>query len=258
LFLLAYAWWLRRDGRPMRVPLAGALGVAIGFCALVFAPGQHERYGGLAQRKGLVDQVLGRGVSGALELCGDYVVYAAPLLGLLLVAVVVNAVATRGQERTAASRSAMYMLLVALAAGLVVAVTLSASPKLGSRFYIAPLAVLLAAFVAVVDAMVVSPRVLAGLVAVAVAASTYAAVRTVPLYRTVAAQGDARMAALEASTPGTVFAAEPFAQIGESWWFIGDDFRDGKKRAMVARYFGLARVSLPRARQNPSRTAPQP
>jgi hypothetical protein len=248
LFLIGYAWWLRHDGRPARVPIAGAIGVAIGFCALVFAPGQHERYGGLAQRTGLVGQVLDRGVSGALELCSDYLVYAAPLLGLLLVVVVV----TRGQKPT----HAMRMLLVALGAGVVVALTLCASPKVGSRFFIAPLAVLLAAFVAVVDAIDISRRMLAALVVLGVAASTYAAVRTVPLYRTVAEQGDARMAALEASTPGAVYVAEPFAQVGETWWFIGDDFRDGKKRAMVARYFGLARVSLSRGR--PSRTAPQP
>jgi hypothetical protein len=256
LFLIGYAWWLRRDGRPVRVPLASAIGVVIGFGALLLAPGQHERYGGLAQRKGLVDQVIGRGVNGALELCSEYLVYAAPLLGLLVLAVVVNMVATRGQERTVSARDAVRMVVVAVGAGLVVALTLCASPKLGSRFYLAPLAVLLAGFVAVVDATVISRRVLAGLVVVGVAASAYAAVRTVPLYRTVAAQGDERMAALEATTPGAVYVAEPFAQVGESWWFIGDDFRDAKKRAMVARYFGLVRVTLSRGRA--SRTAPQP
>jgi hypothetical protein len=50
VFLLAYAWWLRRGGKQARVPVAAALGVLVGFCALLFAPGQHERYGGLAQR----------------------------------------------------------------------------------------------------------------------------------------------------------------------------------------------------------------
>jgi hypothetical protein len=73
----------------------------------------------------------------------------------------------------------------------------------------------------------------------------------VPLFRTVAAQGAARMAALEASTPGSEFVAEPWAQVRESWWFIGDDFRDPKKRAMVARYFGLSRVTLRDRRGRP-------
>ena len=252
LFLVGYAWWLRRRDKQASVPLAGAIGVMIGFCALLFAPGQDERYGGLARRSSPVELVFDRGVSGALEMGRDYLVYAAPLLGLLVLVLVVHLYAAR--EKMGDGRSAIRLILVGLAAGLVVAGTLCASPKLGSRFYIAPLAVLLAGFVALVDATLVSVRRLGALVVLAVVASTYAVVRTVPLYRTVAVQGDTRMAALDASTPGTAFVAEPFAQVGESWWFIGDDFRDPKKRAMVARYFALAKVTLrgqahgPRAR----------
>lgn len=242
-FLVGYAWWLRRAGKAPGLPIAGAIGVVIGFCALLFAPGQAERYGGLAQHHGLVEQVLDRGVSGGLEILRDYLVYAAPLLGVL-VFVVIHALATTRGRNQEAERGARALILLALAAGVIVAVTLCASPKLGSRFYIAPLALLLAGFVALIDATVSSSRWLAALVAFAVIVSAYAAVRTVPLFRTVSAQADARLAALEASTPGSVFVAEPWAQVRESWWFIGDDFRDAKKRALVARYFGLAKVSL--------------
>ncbi|MDB4963627.1 MAG: hypothetical protein JWP01_3626 [Myxococcales bacterium] len=52
------------------------------------------------------------------------------------------------------------------------------------------------------------------------------------------------MSALAASKPGSVFVADAFEQKGGSWWFIGDDFRSVTKREMVARYFGLGRVSL--------------
>jgi hypothetical protein len=55
-------------------------------------------------------------------------------------------------------------------------------------------------------------------------------------------QSDARMAALEASKPGTVFTAEAFEQVDDSWWFLGDDFRDILKRRMVRDYFDLAGV----------------
>jgi hypothetical protein len=107
-----------------------------------------------------------------------------------------------------------------------------------------PCALLLAAFVAVVDTTVTSRRALVPLVVLAVVASIYAAARTIPLYRTIAKQGAARMAQLEASTPGDSLVVTPWQQVRETWWFIGDDFRDAKKRSMVAHYFALAKVTL--------------
>jgi hypothetical protein len=157
---------------------------------------------------------------------------------------VVVAMLPTSDDRRDIDRRARAIVMLALAVGVLVSVTLCASPKLGSRFYIAPLAGLLASFIALVDARVRAPRWLAALVALAVIASGVAARCTVPLFRTVAAESAARMAALEASTPGDAFVAERWTQVGESWWFIGDDFRDAQKCAMVAHYFGLARVSL--------------
>jgi hypothetical protein len=247
-FLVGCAWWRRRAGKPSAMALAGAIGTLIGFCALLFAPGQGERYGGLAQRESPVQQVLDHGLSGAIGIFGDYLGYAAPLLGLLMIAML-HALATKhdgveAPDPTESTRYARALILFSLAAGVVITATLCASPKLGSRFFIVLLALLLAALVALLDATVTHAKRLAPLVALAVAASGYAAIRTVPLFHRLAAQGAARMAALEASTPDSQFVAEPWEQVGESWWFIGDDFRDGKKRAMVARYFGLKHVSL--------------
>lgn len=239
VFFAGYAWWQRRRGADARVSLAAAIGTLVGFCALFFAPGQDERYGGLAQRRTFVEQVLDRGVSGCLEIVRDYIVYAAPVLALIVLVLLYMRVSGPAAAR---ERSAGRFVLIALAAGLLVGLTVCVSPKLGSRFFIAPLALLLAGLVAVVD--LARARVLAVLVAFAVIVSVYAAVRTVPLYRTVNAQSAARLAALEATAPGSTIVVEPFTQVRESWWFIGDDFRDGKKCAMVARYFDLAKVTL--------------
>jgi len=67
-------------------------------------------------------------------------------------------------------------------------------------------------------------------------------VRTVPLYTAVAQHGAQRMAALEASVPGTELVAEALDQVGESWWYIGDDMDTFDKRELVAKYFGLTRI----------------
>lgn len=263
LFLAGHAWWQHRAGESPRLAIAGGIGAALGFAAILFAPGQGERYDGLAQQASLLGRVLERGVSGNLEIVRDYLVYAAPLLGLLalvLVYALATSTASTDHDRRMLRSRAARVIAVALLAGAVITATLFASPKLGSRFYIVPLALLLAGFIALLDAVIDAPRRLVPFVVLAVIASTYAGLRTIPLFDKVAEQGDARMAALAASEPGSVFVADAFEQQGESWWFIGDDFRSVKKRAMVARYFGLARVSLrvhkPKPRGGPKAMPP--
>jgi hypothetical protein len=243
VFLAGAAWWLARNGERPRFAIAGALGALVGFAALFFAPGQAERYGGLARHASVVERVLERGVRGNLQILGDYLGYAAPLLAVIVIVLLV-ALATREPERRSAQLRAARLAVFALAGGIVVVATLGASPKLGSRFFIAPLAVLLAGLLALLDAAVRSPRRLAPFVALAVAASAYAAQRTIPLYARVAEQSAVRIAALAASSPGATFVVDPLAQVSESWWFIGDDLRKPAKRALVARYVGLERVVL--------------
>ncbi|MBA3817522.1 MAG: hypothetical protein H0X17_01400 [Deltaproteobacteria bacterium] len=240
--LAGYAWWRYRRGETPRLVIAGFLGMVIGFALLFFAPGQDSRYGEIAQQVSLFTRLLQRGITGNLDILRDYVVFAAPLLALLVIVLVVDRRSPADDDRRAARQRALGFIAIALAMGTTMAMTLFVSPKLGSRFYIVTMALLLAGFLALVDAVLDRPRRLAPFVVLAVAASAYAAVRTVPLYTQVARQGAARMAALDASRPGEIFVADAFAQVDESWWYIGDDFRDFQKRELVERYFGLSRV----------------
>jgi hypothetical protein len=231
LFMALYAW-RSRD----RFVIAGAAGVIAGFAAIFFAPGQGERYEGLAQQVSLVGRLVQRGVIGNLEIFRDGLLAAAPLLGLIAI---VCAIAARNDVRP---RAALNLIGGALIAAIVVTATIFVSPKLGSRFFVAPMALLLAGFVALCDEVLTTPRRLAPFVVLAVAASGYAAARTVPMYARLADQSAARITALEATKPGTVFTAESFEQVDDSWWFLGDDFRDIRKRRMVRDYFALAGV----------------
>jgi hypothetical protein len=231
LFMVLYAW-RSRD----RFVIAGAAGAVAGFAAIFFAPGQGERYDGLAQQVSLVGRLLQRGVIGNLEIFRDGLLAAAPLLGLIAI---VAWIAARHDIRP---RRALTFIAGALAVTAIVAATIFVSPKLGSRFFLAPMALLLAGFIALCDEVLTTPRRLAPFVALSVAASIYAAARTVPMYARLHAQSDARLAALEASKPGTVFTAEAFEQVDDSWWFLGDDFRDIRKRRMVRDYFDLSGV----------------
>jgi hypothetical protein len=240
-FLVLYALWLERQraGRPALV-WAGAAGAITGFALLFFAPGQGQRYDGLAEKMTLFGRLVRRGVVYNLDILRGLLVGAAPLLCLIAIVAIIAVLGERPER--ARLRTPARLIALAMIAGTVMAATLFVSPKLGSRFYIVSTCLLLAGFVALADAVLDTTRRLAPFVALAVVASIYAGYRTIPLYARVARESDARMAALEAAKPHTVFHADAFDQIDESWWFYGDDFRDYHKREMVVKYFDLANL----------------
>jgi len=241
LLTLTYAVWRQRSThqRP-NLAWAGALGVVVGFAAVFFAPGQGERYEGLAEKVGFVQRLIQRGITGNLDIFRDYLISAAPVLGLAAIAVVVS----RGDPDAQAEprRRALGLVGGALLAGVLITATVFVSPKLGWRFYLHSCALLLAAFLAVADTMLATARRLAPFVLLAVAASVYAGVKTIPLYLRLDEASEARLAALEATPRGGVFTADSFDQVEDSWWFLGDDFRDVKKRQLVTTYFALSGV----------------
>lgn len=242
LLTLAYAVWRQRStGQRPNLAWAGALGVVVGFAAIFFAPGQGERYDGLAERTGLVQRLIQRGITGNLDIFNDYLISAAPVLGLIAISL---AVARDDAPRAEPDprRRALALVGGALLAGALITATVFVSPKLGWRFYLHSCALLLAAFLAVADVTLVTTRRLAPVVLLAISASIYAGVKTIPLYLRLDAASDARLAALEATPRGGVFTATSFGQVAPSWWFLGDDFRDIKKRQLITDYFALTDV----------------
>lgn len=239
-FLVGYALWMQRRTRVVPwLTWVGAAGFVAGFAAIFFAPGQGERYDGLVQRVSLLGKLLQRGLVGNLDIVRSAMLAGAPLLALITIVMALGRMADgeARRKRTQAHR----LIGLGIGASVTIAVTLFVSPKLGPRFFIFPMAILLAGFIGLADSLLPS-RWLVPFVALAVLASGYAALRTVSLYRNVSEASEARLAALEASKRGTVFTADSFEQIEDSWWFLGDDFRDIRKREMIARYFDLRAV----------------
>jgi hypothetical protein len=236
-----YALWRQRQGgaRPT-LAWAGAIGFGLGFLAIFFAPGQGQRYDGLAQKVSLIGRLLQRGVVTNFEIFRDFLGAALPVVLVLVIALIIDA--RGGDGEPAARRRALDKVGLALLAGVLVTVTVFVSPKLGPRFFLYPMALLLAAFVGVADVVLTSRRRLAPFVALAVVASGYAAARTVPMYLRLSEASAARLAALEATPRGAVFTAQGWEQVTDNWWFLGDDFRDTKKREMITTYFGLKGV----------------
>jgi hypothetical protein len=160
---------------------------------------------------------------------------AAPIVGLTLIILVAGA---RDFERDA-HKQPLWRFGWALVAGALITVTLFVSPKLGPRMFLLPCALLVAAFVGVADTVLVTSRRLAPVVVLAVLASGYAAARSIPLYARLDEASLVRMQTLDASKPGTVLTVDAYPQIEDTWWFLGDDFRNQNKREMVSDYFGL-------------------
>lgn len=246
VFAVGYAALRQRAlGRPPRLLWAGALGAAAGFAAVFFAPGQDERYDNLAGKVGLLGRLLQRGITSNLDIYRDFVVGAAPVLGLIVIAVVVDAWRDRpgdGPPDAAAlarRRAALRLLGIVAIAGSLVTATVFVSPKLGPRFYLHGCAVLLAALVGLLDATARSSRRLVPFAVLAVFASGYAAVRTVPLFLRLAEQSAERIALLTGAPPGAMVTVESFDQVDDSWWFLGDDLRRPDQRKKVAEYLGL-------------------
>jgi hypothetical protein len=237
LALVLYALWTQRRTQVIpRLAWAGAAGAIVGFAAIFFAPGQGERYGGLAHKAGIVGRIIQRGLGRDLDILLDVVRYGAPVFALLFV------LALLAGDAQAAVRRTLAAFAPVLAAVVLVALTMFASPKQGPRFYYVSMSLLLAGLVAVADHVLTSSRRIAPFVVLAVLASGYAAFRTIPLYLTMSHQSAERIAGLEAAPPGSVYVADAFLQTDESWWSLGDDFRATDKREMVRQYFGLAGV----------------
>jgi len=268
LFTVGFAAWRQRTtGRRPLLLWAGALGCAAGFAAIFFAPGQASRYDGLATKVSLVGRLLQRGITSNLDIFRDWMLACAPVLGLIVIALIVarrdgrgdggstgaSSAAGAGAEAgggrataaivdVGAASDALRFLGLALIAGTLITATVFVSPKLGPRFFLHGAALVLAGFLAVADRALPTARRLAPFVVLAVAASVYAGVRSLPLYYRLSEQSADRLAALAATPRGVVFTAEAFEQVDDTWWFLGDDFRDVKKRELIAAYFDLRGV----------------
>ncbi|MEO8549465.1 MAG: DUF6056 family protein [Kofleriaceae bacterium] len=241
VFMLGYAWW---EERPPVARLArwGALGAILGFCAIFFAPGQGQRYDALATKVSLFGRLMQRGVTGNVEILRDLLLGVAPVLGLIAITALLAIMMREPENREREGRrTAVRMIVAAMFAAVAMAVTIFVSPKLGPRFYYGSSCILLAGLVALADT-VLSNRALVPFVLLSGVAELYAAAHTVPLYGRVMQASEVRMAELAALKPGDVYFAASFEQIDETWWFLGDDFRDPKKRELVSDYFALQGV----------------
>jgi hypothetical protein len=243
-FTLGYGVWMwRRRGEKPPLLWAGAIGLVIGYALIFFAPGQSQRYEGLAEHYTVVQQLLVRGLSGNVAIYIDLLQSAGPLLVLMLCMIGVSRFdEVESTQVRSQQRSAMRIFVLAFLAASLVTITVFASPKLGPRFYLHSMFFMLAAGLGIASTFLRSTRALVPFVVVAVVSSGVAAARTIPMFTRLRVASHERLAQLAATPVGTDTSVEAWEQVPEDWWFLGDDMRDQKKQELVAKYFGLHRV----------------
>ena len=247
LFTFGYVVWARRKRlAATAIAYAGAAGALAGYAVIFFAPGQSQRYEGLGERYSLFQQILVRGFEKNFGIFIEFLGAAAPLMLSMFLMIAIGTRRSEGSEDDDATRQrqrdALGFVGLVLAAASLITITVFASPKLGQRFYMHGMAMLLAATLGIVLAFLRRAATLAPFVIVAVLASVYAGARTIPLYAKISQLADQRLSGLAATPAGGVYTAESWTPVDETWWSLGDDVRDQKKQQLIARFFALRRV----------------
>jgi hypothetical protein len=219
--------------------IAGLVGLATGYAVLLTAPGQHVRYGGLADHAGIVQRVLDRGAVGNLAVIGRLALALGPMLALAAIAVIER----RRLGRAEQSRLARWTQLALAVAGLACTLTLYASPKIGPRLYFASVALISAGFAGWLAAQVRSRWARIVCAALAAIVVLYVELRLVAIHRVIGPLGELRRDRIEHAARGAAVAV-PRYPYGTSRYFLGDDFTVATLRQALAGDYGLAALDL--------------
>lgn len=221
--------------RPRAWMVLGVVALLAGWLALVLAPSQHFKYGGLAAKQSMIDLLASRGAGGNLHILLVPLIALWPALAWLAIAVTAR---VRG-ARPAWPRP----LTITLIAASVVLLTLLPSPKQGPRLYLAPTVIACAAIAAGVALHLTTrwARIAAASLTALVLAGC--AVWCLVTYHTLGHEFAARWAVLEPAVPGSRVTVPRFS-IGRTHWSLRDDLAEADRRTLLATQLGLAAVDL--------------
>ena len=207
--------------------IAGLVGVLAGGLALYFAPAQSIRYNALATSTSLLGRVSARSMMANVRIViGPYA--ALWKLGLWLVPVAIG-----WRVRAKLARPDVVSIAVALAASLLISLTLLVSPKQGGRLDFASICLACMAVASFVMPFVRSR--LAQLVAwlFAAAAVAYLLFNLLVTYGRVGPEFQARFDAIESAPPHARVQVAPYT-LRRSRWFLGEDFASDPLRFGIA------------------------
>jgi Family of unknown function (DUF6056) len=224
----------RQRGVPLWM-IAGTIGLAIGFVALLLAPGQMQRYGGVGQI-GLLATITSRSIGHCA-----LIVVIAPAAVLWLLPWMGLARWCRGADSNRLLRPQTYSVGLALIVALGIGFTLLASPKEVARLYFASAALLCSAGAAWTTARLPQrgAAVIWSVNAIVIVAASIGLLRSTLNIQQYAARAETIFTA----APGTDVTVPSVSHT--CWqWSLPDDFRDPGLRQHIARELGLRSISV--------------
>jgi uncharacterized protein DUF6056 len=237
--LAALVAWRRGELRGWMI--AGLVGLIAGYIVLLTAPAQHMRYEGLAERAGLVARIVDRGVAENLRVFGAIALDLLPALPL----VVIGLIQRPARGAAAADRGSHAVLALG---GVVCAVTLLASPRIGGRLYLASIALIAAGLTGWLVGRLTAAWARRTCAALAAGVLLWVGGRVVAVYRVVGPLGAIRLERVATAPPGAAVTVPRYPPV-QSRYFLGDDFEIREVREPTAKIFGLASVALEPARR---------
>lgn len=226
---LTYVAW-SRDRTVPAWAITGVLALVAGYVALLTAPGQFERYGGVGNQRGVLERIVDRGVRGNLHVFGVLVAWLAPTL------VVVVLVAGRRLARMPRATVGF----VAIAA--VIVATSLGSPKVGLRLLAAPGTMVALALGVFLVELATDRAKARRMRIVSLAVSGIALATSLVIFVVTGIEGRARLRALETAPPGATVCAPLFTFATPTPFSKGDDFRSTRVVTRIANRYGLAGI----------------
>lgn len=254
LAILVYILWRRGERRLRAWMIAGLAGFVVGYPLLYFAPGQSERYSGIANRMGPLDFLFARGVSGTLEVIRSFI-WEDQLAIYIVAGALLLARKQRPDSEPPPPPSTPQLVTIAflLAAAFLIVITLFVSPTWGERLFFASAALFAIALVILLDGLMELRAVRRFVLSMCAVVWTYHSIRVLMIYPKEYAENQERIAAMAAAPPGGTAYIKPYTY-GRTPWMNADDFAYASLREEVAHEaFGLDAVEYDRvARTEPS------
>lgn len=221
------AWWRHRVLPAWTV--IGLVALAAGYIALLAAPGQMVRYGGIAAEQGMLDRVFARGLLGTLGVFAMLLAWTSPMIAVIA--------AIAGRIRVSAGAVSGFV-----AVAVVMVATALAAPRVPSRMLAAP-ATMVAIALGVFMVELATQRSRQRRLRIAsVVISAVALASTLVIFVVTGAEGRARLRTLETAPRGSVVCAPPYTFALPTPFSWGDDFRSPHLVERVARSYGLAGI----------------
>lgn len=231
LAMACLLYWKHRQGQLRLWMIAGAVGLFIGYPMLFLAPGQAQRYAGMATKNAPLKVLGERGISGNFQIVLDFLANAQLSIDLVIVGVLV---AVR-RKRLPAFPKPQFIALVALivATGGMVC-TQFASPTVGERLFFAPAVLFAAALAIVVDWLYHDVWLRRAITIVAGILFAYHVVQLYDVLDDGYEENQARMKILADAPANTVPRVPPYALWKRTRWWWGDDLQYASLREYVA------------------------